>query len=191
VCRRCGSGKHVQRRPPHDRLRRQSPPTNRSRSPMPAASACARSSGASKSRNVQIGGWPATAPRGLSSAGSEPSDGVVELDTSCRPIRTTRRSATSRSAPTRRLSASRRPVSMTAIVNMSDTASPGVARWSASIALPHCGVAKCPQAGPLAGRASRRQSVTHCRCELLAESPRQALSKSESSKTGGASGQEL
>jgi hypothetical protein len=45
----------------------------------------------------------------LSPAGSEPSDGVVELDTSCLPIHTTRRSATSRSAPTRKLSASRRP----------------------------------------------------------------------------------
>jgi hypothetical protein len=37
---------------------------------------------------------------------------------------------------------------MTAIVNTSDTAAPGVARWSASIALPHFDVAKCPQAGP-------------------------------------------
>jgi hypothetical protein len=139
VCRRCGSGRHVQRRPPHDRLRRQSRPTNHSRSPMPllvpVPDRRLDRSGASKSRNVQIGGWPATAPCGLSSAGSEPADGMVELDTSCRPIRTTRRSATSRSAPTRRLSASRRPVSMTAIVNMSRYSLPGVASWSASIAV--------------------------------------------------------
>jgi hypothetical protein len=35
LCRRCGNGRHVQRKPPHDRLRRQSRPTNQSRSPMP------------------------------------------------------------------------------------------------------------------------------------------------------------
>jgi hypothetical protein len=35
VCRQCGNRRHVQRRPPHDRLRRQSRPTNQSRSPMP------------------------------------------------------------------------------------------------------------------------------------------------------------
>jgi hypothetical protein len=103
-----------------------------------AASSCARSSarssGASKSRNVQIRGWPAIAPRGLPPAGSEPSDGVVELDTSCRPIRTTGRSATAISAnaktfgkqATRQHERHRKDVRCRL---------PGVASWSASIAL--------------------------------------------------------
>jgi hypothetical protein len=57
-------------------------------------------------------------------AGSEPQTELLSWTRRASPIRTSRRSATSRPAPTRRLSANRRPVSMNAIVKASDTASP-------------------------------------------------------------------
>jgi hypothetical protein len=127
LCRRCGNGRHVQRKPPHDRLRRQSRPTNKSRSAMPRPVHVPdrrrdrrelRSPGTSRSvvgqrlrpagcrqqgrsHQTELSSWTRHAGRSAPPAGRQP-----------------------RSAPTRRLSASRRPVSMNAIVKTSDAASP-------------------------------------------------------------------
>ena len=97
---RWGSGRHVPGRPPHDRRPPESRRTTLCPSIRASATAMARlsatSSGPSTSSSVQTSGWYAAAPR----------------DTSRRLMRNMRRSRTCRSQPTRRLSASIRPCSI-------------------------------------------------------------------------------